>query len=105
MIVYFHCDDTSRVTACGFKSSRSAANYIAGRISELASYHRRRLPDGSMQDIVPKQILTDIESITSSTKGNVETTVVALQKAIDLYETCIGSTSKCHIIEDVKIVS
>jgi hypothetical protein len=106
MIVYMHCDNTSRVTAFGFKSSRSAANYVSGRVSELASYVKRRLPDGSIQDVISKQTLIDIEKgIASSAKGNVETTVIALQKAIDLYEAFTGNTSKCHIVEEVNIVS
>jgi hypothetical protein len=105
MIVYMHCDNTSRVTAFGFKSSRSASNYLASRMSELASYHRKRMPDGSIQDTVSKQALAEIESITASAKGNVEVIVAALQKAIDLYEAFTGNTSKCHIVEEVNIVS
>ena len=105
MIVYMHIDDNARITACGFKSSRSATNFIARIIPELASYHRKRMADGSVQELVSAKILSEVDKLTSSAKGSVETVVAALQQAIDLYEGCIGNTSPCHTIEEVNIVS
>jgi hypothetical protein len=102
-----HYDNVGHTVAVGFKSSRSATTYIGKRIHELASYVQRErlLLDGSVRGGFPKQALTEVDDIISSTKGNVETTIIALQKALDLYEVNIGSTSICHVIQDVNVVS
>lgn len=115
MIVYMHCDSDCRTTAYGFKSSRSASNFIISRMKELAAFQKKKPTSyygefyggssGSTQDALPQHILTDIEKIAISAKGNAETVAATLQKAIDLYEETIAKPSVSHSIRVVSIVS
>lgn len=104
MLVYMHCDGDCRITAYGFKSARSASNYIVSRMKELAAFQKSGRY-GSVQEAVPQHVLTEIEKLATSVKGNAESIAATLQQAIDLYEGCIVKSSVSHLIKVVDIVS